>query len=244
MKKRSILIVFALLSASLIQAQSVDEILAKYFENTGGLENWKKLNTMQVDGKMSMQGMDFNFTLMSKRPNKQKVEVDIQGTKIIQSYDGTDAWMINPMGGGTEPTKLPEDQAKEMTNQKFEDEFVDYKAKGHEVTLLGEEEVDGVPCYKVQLIKNKNNDKDDITEIHFFDKENFVPIMRISYALSGPAQGQEVRTYLSDYMEVDGFMIPAFMESKVNGQSIQKMTFQNVKMNVAIEDDTFAFPKK
>lgn len=244
MKKRSLLIIFALLSAATIHAQTADEILAKYFENTGGLDNWKKLSTMKVDGKMNMQGMDFNFTLLSKRPNKQKVEVNVQGTQIIQAYDGTDAWMINPFAGGTEPTKMPEDQAKDFTSQKFEDEFVDYKTKGHEVTLLGEEEVDGTACYKVQLVKNKNNDQEDITEIHYFDKENFVPILRVNYALSGPAKGQEVKTYLSDYMEVDGFMIPSYMESKVDGQSIQKMTFVKVVMNEPIEDTAFTFPKK
>lgn len=244
MKKRSILFLIALFSAFAIQAQTVDEILASYFENTGGLDNWKKLNTMKVDGKMSMQGMDFNFALLSKRPNMQKVEVNVQGTQIIQAFDGKDAWMLNPFAGGTEPTKMDDEQAKDFTTQKFEDEFVDYKKKGHEATLLGVEEVDGVACYKIQLIKNKTNDKEDITELHYFDKENFVPIMRVSYALSGEAKGQEVKTYLSDYMEVDGFMIPAFMESKVNGQSVQKMTFQKVVLNEPIDDAVFAFPKK
>ena len=244
MKKRSLVLIMALFSAFALQAQTADEILEKYFENTGGLDNWKKLNTMKVDGKMNMQGMDFDFSILAKRPAKQKIEINVQGTQIIQAYDGTVAWMLNPLQGGTEPVKLDDEQAKQFTTQKFEDEFVDYKKKGHEVTLLVEEEVDGVPCFKLQLIKNKNNDKEDITEIHFFDKENFVPIMRITYALAGPAKGQEVKTYLSDYMEVDGFMIPAFMESKINGQSIQKMTFQKVLMNESIDDATFAFPKK
>ncbi len=244
MKKRSTLLLFALLSVFTAQAQTADEILAKYFENTGGLDNWKKLNTMKVDGKMNMNGMDFNFTLLSKRPDMQRVEVNVQGTQIIQAYDGTDAWIINPLGGGTEPSKMPDEQAKDFTSQKFEDEFVDYKKKGHEVTLLGEEEIDGVACYKIQLIKNKNNDKEDITELHYFDKENFVPIMRVSYAMTGPTKGQEVKTYLSDYMEVDGFMIPAFMETKVNGQSIQKMTFEKVVMNEPIDNTKFVFPKK
>lgn len=244
MKKISLLLVFALVSAFAVQAQSVDEILANYFENTGGLENWRKLNTMKMQGKMNMQGMDFEFTVMQKRPAKQKVEINFQGTQIIQAYDGTDAWMLNPLAGGTEPAKMDEEQAKEMKTDEFEDEFVDYKKKGHEVTLIGSEEVDGVDCFKVQMIKNKNNDKEDITELTYFDKENFVPIMKITYVQSGEGKGQAVNTYFSDYMEVDGFMIPAFMESKVNGQSIQKMTFEKIILNEPIDDATFAFPKK
>lgn len=244
MKKRSILFLIAFFSAFVIQAQTVDEILAKCFENTGGLENWKKLNTMKVEGKMSMQGMDFGIVVLSKRPNLQKMEIDFQGTKILQGYDGVDAWMLNPLQGGTEPVKLDEDLAKEFTSRKFEDEFIDYKKKGHEVNLLGSEEVDGVACYKIQIIKNKNNDKEDVTELHYVDKESFIVIMRTNYALSGPTKGQEVKTYLSDYIEVDGFMIPAFVEQKVNGQTVAKMTFQKITLNEPIDDAVFGFPKK
>jgi outer membrane lipoprotein-sorting protein len=242
MKKSSILIILVIFSASLIQAQTADEILARYFETTGGIENWKKLNTMRIDGKMSMQGMVFNFTIQSKRPNKRKVVVDAQGTKIIQAFDGIDAWMINPLAGGSEPAKMPDELAKEFTTQKFEPDFVDYKKKGHQVTLLGEEEVDGVVCFKIQLIKNI--DQEEITELHFFDMKFFVPIMVINNPVSGTMKGQEVKTYLSDYKEIDGMKMPTLMEAKVNGQSIRKLTFEKIVLNGEIDDSSFTFPKK
>lgn len=226
------------------QAQTADEILAKYLENTGGVEKWKALQSVKMTGKMNMQGMDFPVTMYRKTPVKQKMQIQVQGIEIVQAYDGTDAWMINPMMGGKDPIKMSDEESKEFKDQKFEDEFIDYKKKGHEVTLLGSEEVDGVKCHKIQLIKNKNNDQEDVTEVHFFDAENFVPIVQVSYARSGPAKGQEVRTYLSDYQEVGGFMLPFFMESKVNGQTVQKLTLESVTFNEAIEDSAFAFPKK
>lgn len=226
------------------QAQSADEILAKYLENTGGVDKWKALQSVKMTGKMNMQGMDFPVTMYRKTPAKQKMQIQVQGIEIVQAYDGTDAWMINPMMGGKDPVKMSDEESKEFKDQKFEDEFIDYKKKGHEVTLLGTEEVEGVKCHKIQLIKNKNNDQEDVTEVHFFDAENFVPIVQVSYARSGPAKGQEVRTYLSDYQEVGGFMLPFFMESKVNGQTVQKLTLDSVTFNEAIEDAAFAFPKK
>lgn len=226
------------------QAQSADEILAKYLENTGGVDKWKALQSVKMTGKMNMQGMDFPVTMYRKTPAKQKMQIQVQGIEIVQAYDGTDAWMINPMMGGKDPIKMSDEESKEFKDQKFEDEFIDYKKKGHEVTLLGSEEVDGVKCHKIQIIKNKNNDQEDVTEVHFFDAENFVPIVQVSYARSGPAKGQEVRTYLSDYQEVGGFMLPFFMESKVNGQTVQKLTLESVTFNEAIDDTAFAFPKK
>lgn len=242
--KRLSLFLFILFAGSLTYAQTADEILAKYLETTGGVQNWKALKTMKATGKMSMQGMDLDFNMTSKVPNKVHMVIKVQGQEIVQAYDGTDAWMLNPLMGGKEPVKLPEEQAKEMTDQEVEDEFIDYKKKGHEVKLLGKEEVDGTSCYKIELIKNKNNDKEDVTEIHYFDAENFVPIMTKSYARSGPSKGQEAQTYLSDYQEVNGLMIPFSMETKSNGQTVQKMTFQKITINENVEDTLFAFPKK
>lgn len=244
MKPKLLLSALLLMTISLVKAQTVDEILANYFKSVGSVEKWKALQSMKVSGNMNMQGMDFPFTLYSKRPNKMYMNIQVQGTEIVQAYDGMDAWMINPFAGGKDPVKMTPDESKEITDRNFEDEFIDYKSKGHELTLQGTEDVEGVKCYKVQLIKNKNNDKEDVTEIHYFDSENYVPIMIVSYARSGPMKGAESRTYLSDYQEVEGFMMPFSYEVKVNGQTVQKLTYKELKLNETMEDSLFAFPTK
>jgi outer membrane lipoprotein-sorting protein len=187
--------------------------------------------------------MDFPITMYEKTPVKQRMEIQVQGLQIVQAYDGTDAWMINPLQGGTAPVKMSDDEAKEFKDNEFQDEFIDYKTKGHTVEVIGTEEVEGVKCHKVQLIKNKNNDKEDVTEVHYFDAENFVPIMIATYARSGPAKGQEIKTYLSDYQEAGGLTMPFFIESKLNGQTMQKITIEKVTVDEAIEDKIFSFPK-
>jgi outer membrane lipoprotein-sorting protein len=233
----------AAIAITFTQAQTADEILNKYFENTGGLDKWKALKSRKSTGKMSMQNMDFPVTMYEKAPTKQRMEIQVQGQQIVQAYDGTDAWAINPFQGGTTAVKLSDDEAKDFKDNEFEDEFIDYKKKGHAVTLKGTEEVDGVKCYKIELIKNKDNDKEDVTEVHYFDSENYVPIMMVTYARSGPAKGQEIKTYLSDYQEVNGLTMPFFIESKINGQTMQKITVEKVSFDEKIEDSLFAFPK-
>jgi outer membrane lipoprotein-sorting protein len=244
MKPKLLLSALLLMTISLVKAQTVDEILANYFKSVGSVENWKALQSMKASGNMNMQGMDFPFTMYSKRPNKMYMNIQVQGTEIVQAYDGTDVWMINPFAGGKDPVKMTPDESKEITDRNFEDEFIDYKAKGHELTLQGTEDIEGVKCHKIQMIKNKNNDKEDVTEIHYFDSENYVPIMVVSYARSGPMKGTETRTYLSDYQEVEGFMIPFSLEVKINGQTVQKLSYKEVKLNENMEDSLFAFPTK
>lgn len=224
-------------------AQTADQILAKYFENTGGLENWKKVKTVKASGKYAFGPQEFPFEMEMKYPGLMRININVQGQQIVQASDGTVAWMINPFQGGTSAQKLPDDQAKEFLEQRLESEFIDYKQKGHEVTLEGEEDVDGVKCFKIKLVKNKNNDKEDVTEYHYFDKENYVPIMMATFVRSGPAQGTESRQYYSDYQEVDGLMMAFFVETKVNGQTLQKITYEKYVVNQPVDDSIFAFPK-
>ena len=244
MKLKSLFIVLAVLSFVGAQAQTADEVLAKYFVNTGGLDKWKSLKSRTMTGK-AFFGQDFPMTVYEKAPNKQKTVVNVQGTELmINVYDGTDAWMLNPLQGGKDPVKLDDEQAKDVKDEEFEDEFIDYKKKGHEVTLEGTEEIDGVKCFKLKLVKNKNNPKEDITELHYFDSENFVPIMQASYVRSGPQKGTEVKSYLSDYQDVSGLMFPFSIEQKINGQSLSKITIEKITLNDITDDTIFAFPKK
>jgi outer membrane lipoprotein-sorting protein len=244
MIKRITFLCILALSGLALQAQdaevpSVDEILATYFENTGGLEAWKKLNSMKMTGNMSMQGMDFPGTIYQKRPNMQRVEVNVQGKELIQAYDGQTAWWINPFMGSEDPQPMPAEMAEEMTKDQFEDDFIDYAKKGHTVEYVGTEEVEGADCYVLKLTK-ANGD----VEQHFFDMEYMVPIMQRTTVSEGPMKGQASDTFLSDYQEVDGLMVPYFLETKIAGQSIQKITITSIELNNEVEDTMFSMPAK
>ncbi len=239
MQKHFFSVLIALCAFSVVQAQTVDNILAKYFENTGGEAKWKALESSKMTGNMSMQGMEFPGTIYMAKPNKQRVEVSLQGKTLIQAYDGTDAWWINPFTGSEDPQKMPAEMSDEITKQKFESEFLNYKEKGNTVALEGKETIEGTETYKVKLTK-KNGD----VEYHFFDAEHYVPIMTRTTISSGPMKGQASEMYYSDYQEVSGMMFPFFMENKAGGQSVQKITITAVELNGKYADTFFAMPKK
>lgn len=239
MIKRTLFLLLALTGALAASAQNVDEILTKYFENTGGVENWKKLTSMKMDGNMAMQGMEFPGTIYSAPPNRQRVEVDVQGQKVVQAFDGQTAWGINPFMGGSEPQKMPAEDTEQMGDQDFESPFLNYKDKGHAVELVGEATVEGTATYEIKLTK-----KNGSVEYHYFDKENYVPIMVKQTIKAGPMKGQTSQTFLSDYQETGGLFFPFFMEVKLNGQTFQKITIKSIQLNPAVTDAMFAFPKK
>jgi hypothetical protein len=244
-KLTSVLTIIAFLfAANFSQAQDatlpdVDELLKNYLEIIGGEEAWKAKNSMKMSGSAEQMGMAFPIIISSMRPNMQRVEVDVQGQKLVEAFDGEVAWSINPFMGSTEPIKKTDEETSEAAKQMFEDDFIDWKEKGHQVTVEGAEEVDGVNTIKVKLVKA------DGDEVHyFFDPEVNVPIMRRDFMSFGPMKGKPMDTYMSDYNEVDDVIVPLSIEQKVDGETIMKMTADSVMFNVPMEKENFMMPKK
>ncbi|MBX2816904.1 MAG: hypothetical protein KTR24_12940 [Saprospiraceae bacterium] len=236
MKKLLSVSLFSLLVFA-VQAQTADEILTNYFETIGGVDAWKSLKSMKMEGTSSMQGMEFPITVYSKRPNFEKVEISVQGMQIVQAFDGENAWSINPMMGSTEPAKATAEESAEAAKRTFEDAFIDYAEKGHTVELLGTEEIEGTQAHKIRLTKKSGDE-----EFYYFDAENHVPIMMRSFAAAGPMKGQAVETYLSDYEEHEGLIMPMSMEQRINGQTFMQGTMTSVELNAELADNVFTFP--
>ncbi len=239
MLKKVLFLLVAVVAVVNLHAQSVDDIINNYLANTGGAEKWKEVTGTKMEGVMSMGGFEFPGSITEKSPNKQRLDVNVQGKTIVQAYDGTTAWAVNPFQGGDAPQKMSPEEAEQMTKAEFGSPFLNYKEKGHAVELLGKKTIEGAETFEVKLTK-KNGD----IEYHYFDTEAFVPIMFKSTISSGPMKGQETETYYSDYQDVNGLMFPHFVESKVAGQSFQKITIKKIEVNGNYEDSLFAFPTK
>ena len=221
------------------QAQGVDEILNKYFELTGTHEVWAGKTNMKITGTSENMGMTFPLIVYSMRPNLQKVEVNIQGQQYVEAFDGETAWTINPFMGSPDPVKKTDDEAKEAAKNMFEDELMNWKEKGHALTVEGTEEVDGTETIKLKLVKKSGDEV-----LYFFDAENYVPIMFRSYISAGPMKGKAIDTYVSDYQEVGDVLVPFAMEQKMDGQTVMKMQATKVEFNVPLEKEAFGIPVK
>jgi outer membrane lipoprotein-sorting protein len=80
-----------------------------------------------------------------------------------------------------------------------------------------------------------------MSSYYYFDVENSLQIM-IKQA-TPQTMGQEVEIYMSDYQETgDGFLMPFVLDTQLDGQSIQKLSFSAITINEDITDDVFRFP--
>src|SRR5580765_8585403 len=230
------------LCASVASAQStptVDELIAKNIKARGGMEKLKYINSMRVSGKMGMaKGFEAPFTMMQKGPQMTRTEFTFQGMTGMQVYDGKNAWMVMPFMGKKDPEAMPTEQAQMLDEQADMDgPLVDYKEKGNKVELAGKEQVEGADAYKLKVtLKNGQ------TRTIFLDAETGLEVKTEAKRIM---RGSEVdgETFLSDYKEVNGLMMPFTMESGAKGQSMrQKMVIDSVLCNANLPDSLFAMP--
>jgi len=242
MKSRLTLTLLMAIIAVSAYSQTADEVISRYLVKIGGIEKWKELKSRKMIATLSMQGTDLPATMYEKPMVMKRLEIKVPGIEIIQTYNGKEGWMLNPQMG-TEPIKLNAEQSKDFAEDEFEDKFIDFKKKGHEATLLGVEEIDGIKCFKIQLLKNKNNDREDIKEVYFFDAETYLPVMEIGYK-TRDQNVIELKNYLGDYHEVNGLMFPFYQETKIGSETIQKLTVEKIILNEPMDDSLFTLAKK
>lgn len=229
-----------------VNAQTVDEIINNYLENTGGAANWAKLSSVKMEGKVAVQGMDLPIEMVQTKEGKMYMKFSLQGQEITrQAFDGNEAWGINFM------TMKPEKSDSETTeNMKrnlgdFPDPFLNYKEKGFKAELIGKETVDGTETFKVKLTKKPlmvDGKEVENLVFYFFDTENFVPIMVEQEVKYGPAKGVTSQTMFSDYQEVDGLYFAFSITEKAKGTpQSQAINITKVILNPSVDEAAFKF---
>jgi outer membrane lipoprotein-sorting protein len=229
-----------------VAAQSVDELIAKNLKARGGEEKLRALTSMRITGKVSVQGMQLPMTVTAKRPNMMRQEMQIQDKKVVTAYDGTTAWMINPMMGADAAQEVQGPQA-DMTREQsdFDGPLMDYKTKGTTVELVkgdgpdGTEKLaDGSKVYKLKITR-----KGGRVQYLYLDADSGIEVKTTNTIEQG-GQSMNIETELADYRAEEGIMVPHSVRNTVNGQPLMQMTVEKVEFNVPFEDALFKMPPK
>jgi outer membrane lipoprotein-sorting protein len=232
--------------SSLLTAQSAEDVINKYLENTGGREAWSKIKSMKSTGTVKAQGLDFPTIMLSKE-NKQKISFTFQGKEIVQpAFDGETGWQTNFMTMKAEKMEAEDSEMLKSEFADFPEAFLRYKEKGYSVEFQGSETKEGTDCFKIKLTKKPvkvDGVEVENASIYFFDKENYVPILMQSEIKKGPAKGKLSETSMSDYQEVEGVYLPFSIDQKYDGQVMASVKLTKIELNVAIDDKEFVFPE-
>ncbi|MGZ5284803.1 MAG: histidine kinase [Kaistella sp.] len=219
---RKILLVFIILMSGIVSAQTAKEIIEKNIELSGGLTNWKLLNSIIIHGKLTLGINDhYPIKIFQERPNLTKTVITLNKKETaIEGYDGKKGYAINYA-----TNKLQE--YPNYNAESFDTDFIDWESKGFEANYRGKEKVGESYCHKVELIKNVNK------TLYYFDTK--------TYMLLKEVKSDESLIY-SDYRKVGSLQMPFRIESSSPKKDSDYVVLINkIETNKVLPANTFKF---
>ena len=219
---KKILLVIIMLMSGIVSAQTAKEIIEKNIELSGGLTNWKLLNSITLQGRLTL-GINDNYPIkiFQERPNLTKTVITINKKETaIEGYDGKKGYAMNYA-----TNKLQE--YPNYVAESFDTDFIDWESKGFEANYLGKEKVGETVCHKVELIKNVNK------TLYYFDVK--------TYMLLKEVKSDEAVLY-SDYRKIGSLMMPFRIESSSPKKDSDYVILLNkIETNKVLPANTFKF---
>ncbi len=219
---KKLLLVFVLVFSQWSSAQTAKEIIDKNIELSGGITNWKLLNSVLLQGKVILGVKDeYPIKIYQQRPNLTKTMITISGKDTaIEGYDGSKGYAMNYANNKVQ-------EYAGYVPESFDNDFIDWENKGFEAKYLGKEKIGNVYCHKVELTKNVNKN------MYYFDTRTYMLLREI--------KKEETLDY-SEYKKVGNLSMPFRIESsstKKDGDYV--MMINRIDINKVFPANTFKF---
>ena len=202
-------------------AQDAQSLIAKNLEARGGAAAVEAIKSIAFEGRTRFPGdfeVEFREWRATDGPNPLgKVVFSLQGLDIVQAYDGSGAWKVNPLQGRKDAERMSGDEARQMADAAWIGGPLLQSARdGSKVTYAGREDFDGTSAYKLKVVQ-----KDGDEFVYWLDPDTY---LEIKIDETRRIRGAQVtsETELGDYEKVAGVYFPMSIENWQQGQSNQR----------------------
>lgn len=225
------------------QQLTASQIIEKNAAARGGLEAWRKIQSMvwigHIEGAKDPEPR-LPFALEMKRPNKTRFEVKAQGQTSVRMYDGAHGWKVRPSGNGRPDVQpySPDELRFARDGQVIDGPLMDYQAKGIVVALDGVDEVEGRTAYRLNVKLPSGN-----SHHVWVDAKTFLDIKYDRVFHNKFGQPGTVAVFFRNYQTIEGLQIPLMIESGADtGKTTEKLVIDKVSLNLPLEDRMFTQP--
>lgn len=222
-------------TATKAAAPTVDQIIDKYVQASGGKEALGKLSSRVLKGEAELLGVDGKgeVEMYTKAPNKVMGNLTLPGLGHLQyGYDGRNGWRRALSGGIVDVRGL--DLAYMALDAEFPKELK-LKERYTKLELRGVEKVNGRDAY---LIVGTPHDLKP--ERLYFATDSGL-LIRLGTDRETPEGKATEEVDFEDYQAVDGVNIPSVERHTLSGVTFV-FRFKSVKNNVPIDDTLFSKP--
>jgi hypothetical protein len=226
-------------------AKTAAEVIERNVAARGGLDAWRKVDTMVWLGHLEHGGKETQripFVMTLKRPNLTRFELKEQFNQFTRIFDGAHGWKLRPGADGRPETKPFSPQEVNFARTEFviDGPLVDFQTKGVTADLDGIDTVDGRKAYRLSLKLPNGGERKVWIDI----KTNLD--IRLDRPATNPLKpGAPVSVYYRDYADADGVQVARSIATGVNaGGTVagDKLVIDRVLVNPKLDDGTFALP--
>jgi hypothetical protein len=232
------LTVFALFCASLLSAQTADEIIGKYIQAIGGKEKITQISSMYSEATLDVMGSQGTTKTTLLNGKGVKSETDVMGTAVTMCWTDSAGWAVNPMSGNYNAEYMPPAQYKAGKDNIFLiGPFLDYATKGFQLELAGQQTVGNVNAYKVLVTS-----PDSVVTEYYFDPDSsyLVQVVQKSEMMG---QIMDIVSNYSNFKKTEnGFVIPYTIETNYGGQFFLTANITKVEFNQPVDPAIFKKP--
>jgi hypothetical protein len=230
--KKLFLLFTALAAISIINAQSLDAILKQY-STAMNSDKLSSIKTIKITGKMSAMGMEMPMVMHMKNPDKIKVTYSLNGMEMVSVFDGIKGYTMNPMMGSAEPIELKGEQLNQVKNNNiFTNQLQEYNKK-KQLSLEGVEDVNGKPANKLKINLEGGN------PIYMYVDKATGLIVKSTTKVDQMGTLVDVETYMTDYTDNHGVIMPKKTIAKMNGMEAGVISFDLIEVDVPMDDAIF-----
>ena len=210
---------------------TLEAIIKQHAQATGGVKNWKNLQShIIVEAGEGING-NFSLTRSMKMPNRYRIDYSSKNMLRTKGFNGQNGWII--LNG--EWKEMSRGEEKEMEEEtEFYGELPLALESGHQLELLGEQDLEGKRVYQIKMTKTAIDE-----QIYYVNAENYMLEMVTEYSEDKAFEGVLFKTVFEDYQEVEGLMFPFITKLFGNDRLLATYTIQDIKTNVPIEDELF-----
>jgi len=244
---------------------SAAEIVEKNVAARGGLSAWRAVKTLELKGKLDAGGnnrptipvpgvkrgsqlgtprpteqVKLPFLMDLERGRKMRLEIEFNGHTAIQVYNGTQGWKLRPFLNRHQVENFtPEELQSQASQSDLDGYLIDYAAKGEKVELEGVEQVEGHDAYNLKVTDSAGHSRHV-----WIDAANFLEVKVEGVPRRLDGKYHPVATYLRDYRNVGGLVMPYLMETAVDGvKDKEKIEIETIVSNPKLDDSRFVMPR-
>jgi hypothetical protein len=226
------------------QNLTVEQIVEKNAAARGGLEAWRKVQTLVWNGYIKSANPAApiaRFVCEWKRPNKTRLEVTAADEKTTQVFDGAVGWKVRASNNtGQSLRRYTHSEVRSARDaQGIEGLLIDHQARGIEIALDGTEQVEGHNTYRLNVTLPSG-----ARRRVWVDAQTFLEFKSEREPNPTPGHKAPAPVYYRSYQRVDGLQMPHTIETEANGATAaETMVIDDVTLNLSLSDAHFERPE-